>query len=181
MNNTKEGKVLVVGIYIITFFSLLIACSPRSSIYDKQLAERIKNLENEIQDSSLTIDFIIGDTKLMLEKDKITSYEKTISDTTTIYHFDESQRITKKEIKLKEYKISETLYYENGSLKQFSEFKNGLPHGLYLYFFPSGELQVIGNSNKGKMDGKYELYDSTGNLLVESIFLNDSILETTYY
>lgn len=62
-------------------------------------------------------------------------------------------------------------------------FKEGLPHGKWLSFYPNGNLKCIENWNLGKLEGKYILYQKNGLKVLETSYLNgkDNGIYKLYY
>ena len=51
-------------------------------------------------------------------------------------------------------------------------YKNGVPHGKWLQFYPNGSLKCIENWNEGKLSGKYILYKNDETKILENNYFN---------
>ena len=48
--------------------------------------------------------------------------------------------------------------YSNGKLSSIQQYKNGLDHGKWIFYYQNGNIETIGNFNEGKRVGKWEYY-----------------------
>lgn len=55
-------------------------------------------------------------------------------------------------------------FYEDGTLKQMIEIKNGLKHGDYKFYYPNGELKIKGEFDEGEPSGKWKYYNEDGDV-----------------
>ncbi|MCL6267013.1 DUF3352 domain-containing protein [Flagellimonas myxillae] len=60
--------------------------------------------------------------------------------------------------------------YSNGNLKFQVELKDGLKHGQYKEFYPSGEERMTGRFKKDEQVGTWRYFDSDGTLLLKKRF-----------
>jgi antitoxin component YwqK of YwqJK toxin-antitoxin module len=51
--------------------------------------------------------------------------------------------------------------------KNREAYKNGIPHGKWLTFYPNGNIKSIENWKEGTLNGKFVLYDEEGKKLLE--------------
>ena len=61
-------------------------------------------------------------------------------------------------------------YFENGQLKERSNWKAGEPDGLGEAYFENGQLSIRANFKAGVWDGLYETYYENGKLQVKGNF-----------
>ncbi len=64
-------------------------------------------------------------------------------------------------------------YYPNGSVLSKIEYKDSLPHGKAMFFYPSGQLEAEYIMNMGKKNGIVRDYYDTGELKELKNFKND--------
>ena len=64
-------------------------------------------------------------------------------------------------------------FYENGTLKIETAYKNDEMDGLYKAFYDDGTLMNEGTYKNGKKDGLYKNFDGNGTLRDEGIYKND--------
>ncbi len=60
--------------------------------------------------------------------------------------------------------------YEEGGARYEASLKNGLKHGNYKAYYPSGAIMFRGRFRDDLRDGKWKLYDEEGNLIEEKLF-----------
>ena len=60
--------------------------------------------------------------------------------------------------------------YSNGKLSSIQQYKNGLDHGKWIFYYQNGNIETIGNFNEGKRVGKWEYYYDNKNLRRISIY-----------
>src|SRR5690606_34633448 len=63
-------------------------------------------------------------------------------------------------------------FYENETLMQKGEFKNGKENGIWEMYHPNGQLKQRTNFVNGKMDGESLSYYSTGELKGKNVYKN---------
>ena len=61
-------------------------------------------------------------------------------------------------------------YYENGQLKEKTNYKDGKQEGEHLYYYENGQLESKWNYNDGKKEGEYLYYDDDGQLAIKGHF-----------
>lgn len=72
-------------------------------------------------------------------------------------------------------------FYSNGNLKNIHyEDSNGDWQGECRIYFESGELEQIKNYKDDNLNGKYLLFDKSGNLRTISKFKNEKEIDTTF-
>ena len=67
----------------------------------------------------------------------------------------------------------------NGVLKAIGDFKAAdleIPDGYFTYYYPNGTVESQGNYVKGRKDGLWLRYDSSGQALAEKVY-DSSVLE----
>lgn len=55
-------------------------------------------------------------------------------------------------------------YLKNGKISEVSNYRNGVAHGPYKYYFDTGEIEEFGNYDNGQPHGKYESFYRPGKL-----------------
>jgi len=65
-------------------------------------------------------------------------------------------------------------YYNNGQVEasvswwSISDFfHHHIPHGIWIYYYPNGDLRAVGKFKKGKKRGKWFYLDENGNKITE--------------
>ena len=51
-------------------------------------------------------------------------------------------------------------------------YKNGIPEGKWVSFYPNGKIKSIENWRQGKLNGKYVLYTEDGNKVFQTYYVN---------
>ena len=69
------------------------------------------------------------------------------------------------------------LYYENGFLKKFSEFKNGKMNGVYRMYHENGVVSFEGTTVDGKLEGIVYRRNKDGELIEESLYREGKKIE----
>ncbi len=64
--------------------------------------------------------------------------------------------------------------YENGILRSYAEFQNGLVHGEMKYYFANGKVEEIVEWEKGKANGKVKYFYQNGQLSEEGQVTDNS-------
>lgn len=59
---------------------------------------------------------------------------------------------------------TDTIYYDNGLVKEIIAYRDSLRDGIYKKYYPNGQIEVIGQNLYGKEVGKFAFYDSLGNI-----------------
>lgn len=64
-------------------------------------------------------------------------------------------------------------YYKNGNIKSERYYSNDKLSGFYNFYYPTGEILVIGNFFNNKRDGKWKFYDKNKKLKKEKNYGNN--------
>lgn len=59
-------------------------------------------------------------------------------------------------------RVKEELYFPNGQLDYVGHFKNGVEHGEWIYYYPTGKLKSYENYLRGLEEGIHYDLDSSG-------------------
>ena len=60
----------------------------------------------------------------------------------------------------------------NGGMISSHQFNNGIFHGKWKFYYPSGQLQTVGKFDNGLRIGKWNYYHENGKKSQTSIYLN---------
>ena len=61
----------------------------------------------------------------------------------------------------------DTIYYDNGTIKEIITYKDSLRDGPYRQYYSNGQIEIIGQYLYGKETGRFLYYDSLENLQAE--------------
>jgi len=71
-----------------------------------------------------------------------------------------------------------THYYQNGYIWSEGYFDNGLREGMSIVYFNNGNKQYEGSYSSGKPDGKWSFYNENGEKLKVVLYKNGKIIST---
>jgi antitoxin component YwqK of YwqJK toxin-antitoxin module len=72
------------------------------------------------------------------------------------------------------------LYYENGILGTIGKLKNYSREGKWIFYYKNGKLEEEFNYKQGLKNGEYKNWDSTGILLENIIYRDDTVFKKIY-
>lgn len=73
-----------------------------------------------------------------------------------------------------------TEYYCNGNKRNIMEFVKGRPDGMATMYFENGKIEETGTWKNNRWIGKYQKFDSTGKLLLDTVYLSARKKETSF-
>ena len=66
-------------------------------------------------------------------------------------------------------------FHENGAQKDIGTYKNGLLSGIRTNYHDNGQVEFIWNYVNGKLEGIFKGYDSKGKLILDRFYKNDKL------
>ena len=70
-----------------------------------------------------------------------------------------------------------TFYFPSGKIKESQYYEEGKQHGADTVFYEDGSPEFVRNFNLGMLDGYVRKWDSTGVVIYEAKFKNDTLVE----
>lgn len=77
----------------------------------------------------------------------------------------------------KKVKVKEEVYYPNGKLDYVGNFKDGIEHGQWTYYYETGTKKAVEVWNKGKEVGIFYEFNPDGSLLLETHYKNGKVIK----
>ena len=71
-------------------------------------------------------------------------------------------------------------WYDDGTLKEIAEYKNGKPDGIGVKFFSNGNLNVVAHFVRDLYDGQFLQWNDGGELLFNIIYKNNVVVKLNY-
>jgi len=62
--------------------------------------------------------------------------------------------------------------YIEGKLSSIQQYKDGLDHGKWVFYYENGEVETVGKFEMGKRVGKWQYYHENGSLRRVSLYNN---------
>tara|TARA_B100000700_G_C14805274_1_gene742548 strand:+ start:126 stop:542 length:417 start_codon:yes stop_codon:yes gene_type:complete len=62
--------------------------------------------------------------------------------------------------------------YNEGNLRSIQQYKDGLDHGKWVFYYESGEIETVANFEMGEREGKWKYYHENGSLKQVSYYKN---------
>ena len=81
----------------------------------------------------------------------------------------------------KKVKVKEEVYWPNGNLDYVGNFKNGIEHGQWTYYYETGVKKAVEVWNKGKEVGVFYEFKPDGSLLLETHYKNGKVIKEVKY
>lgn len=72
------------------------------------------------------------------------------------------------------------MYYKNGQLKQFENYRNGELNGTFISYYPNGNLQIEQNFINNELQGAAKIYSENGHLIFKGNYKDDKPIDTLW-